>query len=210
MKSLPSDSRQIVLVTGAKLGSKSGKLALYEKNSEGHWVTVMDEVTANFGANGLVDGVDRRTGNLETPTGIWRIGSFLFGLHDSPPAGTLMPYKPITSNSYWSSERDGTYNTWVDHSVNGEHLINADPQYEYAFNSGYNSPPNERVFGRGTAIFIHCFEPAGNALGKYTHGCIAIDREHMIRLFKLLDPEKNPTCAIGTLQSGSDTSIWYY
>ena len=145
-------------------------------------------VAANFGKNGLVDGEKRRQGNLQTPTGIWTIGSFLFGLHPSPPAGTLMPYRPITPDSYWSSVRDSTYNTWVGHRVSGEHLIDADPQYEYAFNTGYNSPPNERVIGRGTAIFIHCFEPPDNNLGKYTHGCVAISRENMIELFTTAGP----------------------
>ncbi len=208
MASLPAGTRQIIIVTGDKIGSNSGRLALYNKAGTG-WTEVMN-VAANFGKNGLVDGEKRRQGNLQTPTGIWTIGSFLFGLHPSPPAGTLMPYRPITADSYWSSVRDSTYNTWVGHRVSGEHLIDADPQYEYAFNTGYNSPPNERVIGRGTAIFIHCFEPPDNNLGKYTHGCVAISRENMIKLFTTLDPTQNPTCAIGTLVEGSPTSIWAY
>jgi len=208
MASLPSGTKQVVIITGERIGSKSGKLMLYEKDGA-RWTEVMN-VTANFGDNGLVDGAKRKQGNLQTPTGIWTIGSFLFGLHSSPPAGTKMPYRAIKESSYWSSERDSTYNTWVDHRVSGEHLIDADPQYEYAFNTGYNAPPNKRVIGRGTAIFIHCFEPPGNRLGKYTHGCIAISRENMIALFKRLDPDRKPVCAIGTLQEGSPTSIWAY
>ena len=121
-----------------------------------------------------------------------------------------MPYRPITNSSYWSGQRDSTYNTWVNHQVSGEHLIDADPQYEYACNTGYNSLPNERVIGRGTAIFIHCFEPPDNALGKYTQGCVAISSDNMVRLFGILDPKKKPTCAIGTLDAGSPTSIWAY
>jgi len=208
MAKLPAGTRQIVVITGERIGSKSGRLMLYEKDGS-RWVEVMN-VVANFGDNGLVDGEKRKQGNLQTPTGIWTIGSFVFGLHSSAPGGTKMPYRPIKNSSYWSSERDSTYNTWVDHRVSGEHLIDADPQYEYAFNTGYNSPPNKRVIGRGTAIFIHCFEPPGNSLGKYTHGCIAISPDNMIALFKKLDPAKKPACAIGTLQKGSATSIWAY
>lgn len=167
-------------------------------------------VEANFGKNGLVDGKKRKQGHLQTPTGIWSLGEFVFGLHPSAPEGTRMPYRAITQNSYWSSARDSTYNTWVNRKVAGEHLIDADPQYEYAFNTGYNSLPNERVLGRGTAIFIHCFEPPGNALGKYTHGCIAISPANMVRLFQELDPAKQPVCAIGTLKKGSKTSVWAY
>lgn len=208
MDELPSGTKQLIVITGTKIGSKSGRLALYEKSGS-TWVKSMD-VVANFGDNGLVDGDKRTQGNLQTPTGIWSIGSFVFGLHSSPPSGTKMPYRPIKDDSYWSSERNSTYNTWVNHRVSGEHLIDADPQYEYAFDSGYNSLPNKRVMGRGTAIFIHCFEPPGNPLGKYTHGCIAISRENMIALFKKLDPDKEPACAIGTLQKGTRTSIWAY
>ena len=208
MAHLPSSTRQIIVITGAKIGSSAGRLSLYNKEGD-RWTEVMN-VTANFGKNGLIDGAKRREGNPETPTGIWTIGSFLFGLHASAPSGTKMPYRPITKNSYWSSARDSTYNTWVNHKVSGEHLITSDPQYEYTFNTGYNSPPNQRVMGRGTAIFIHCFEPPGNSFGKYTHGCVAIAPSSMIRLFKALDPGRNPTCAIGTLKSGSSTSIWAY
>jgi len=208
MAALPANTRQIIVVTGERIGSSSGRLALYNLDSE-RWIEVMN-VTANFGKKGLVDGEKRHEGGLQTPTGIWTIGSFLFGLHPTPPVGTTMPYRQITASSYWSSERDSTHNTWVERHVAGEHLIDADPQYEYAFNTGYNSPPNGIVFGRGAAIFIHCFEPPDNRLGKYTQGCIAISREDMAKLFIQLDPARNPLCAIGTLQRGSSTSIWAY
>jgi len=185
-------------------------LAVYNE-SDGHWVKLLS-APANFGAKGLVDGATRSSGHLQTPTGIWTIGRFLFGQHASPPAGTMMPYRHILRDSWWSEEHNATYNTWVSSmsAVSGEHLADAVVQYEYAFNSGYNSPPNQRVIGRGTAIFIHCAEPPGNSLGKYTHGCIAVDRSVMKRLFTVLDPGRDPSCAIGTLEEGSPTSIWAY
>ncbi len=210
MDHLPDSTSQVIVITGKKIGSNSGTLAVYNRD-DGRWTEVMS-TEANFGKNGLVDGKKRRSGNLQTPTGIWEIGSFVFGLHDEAPSGTQMKYRPINENSWWSAERNSTYNTWVTSKshVNGEHLIDADPQYEYAFDTGYNAPPNKVVLGRGTAIFIHCFEPPGNRLGKYTHGCIAIHRKKMVDLFGILDPERNPICAIGTLKKDSSTSIWAY
>jgi L,D-peptidoglycan transpeptidase YkuD (ErfK/YbiS/YcfS/YnhG family) len=210
MARLLRGTRQLIVITGAKIGSKSGRLEVYNEDS-GHWVRVMD-VPANFGAKGLVDGVARTAGNLQTPTGIWRIGSFLFGQHAVPPAGTKMPYRRIEQDTWWSAAADSTYNTWVTSkaAVSGEHLADATVQYEYAFNTGYNSLPNRRVIGRGTAIFIHCAEPPGNSLGRYTHGCIAIERRAMKRLFATLDPALRPACAIGTLRKGSPTSLWAY
>ena len=210
MTRLLPGSRQLIVITGTRIGSRSGMLAVYNE-SDGHWVKLLS-APANFGAKGLVDGATRSSGHLQTPTGIWTIGRFLFGQHASPPAGTMMPYRHILRDSWWSEEHNATYNTWVSSmsAVSGEHLADAVVQYEYAFNSGYNSPPNQRVIGRGTAIFIHCAEPPGNSLGKYTHGCIAVDRSVMKRLFTVLDPGRDPSCAIGTLEEGSPTSIWAY
>lgn len=210
MASLLPGSQQLIVVTGARLGSNSGTLELY--NLEGsRWVKVLG-THANFGKNGLIDGVKRRQGHLQTPTGIWWAGEFVFGQHPSAPAGTRMPYRPINSNSWWSSEPNGTYNTWVQSSaaVSGEHLADSKVQYEYAINSGYNATPNQRVIGRGTAIFLHIFEPSGNALGPYTHGCVAISRAAMLKLIALLDPARKPSVAIGTLMPHTPTSIWSY
>jgi L,D-peptidoglycan transpeptidase YkuD (ErfK/YbiS/YcfS/YnhG family) len=210
MARLLPGSDQIIVITGSTLGSKSGRLKVYD-HVAGHWIKVMS-VPADFGANGLVDGATRTAGHLQTPTGIWHIGSFLFGQHAAPPLGTRMPYRQIRQDSWWSAESDSTYNSWVSstHPISGEHLADAQVQYEWAFNTGYNSRPNETVVGRGTAIFIHCAEPPDNSLGPYTHGCIAIDAAAMKQLFAALVPGRHPTCAIGTLREGSSTSIWSY
>ena len=209
MRSLLRGSTQMIVVTGTKLGSNSGTLRIFNESGT-HWAQVL--VTgADFGKAGLTNGVTRKSGHLNTPTGIWRLGSFIFGQHTHAPAETKMPYRPITSTSWWSSEPNSTYNTWVNSSahVSGEHLQDSRVQYEYAFDSGYNSPPNSRVIGRGTAIFVHCFEPAGNSLGRYTHGCVAISRTAMTQVLRILDPKRHPSCAIGTLRAGT-TSIYSY
>lgn len=210
MRHLPAGCRQLVVITGAKLGSKSGTLTLYDKTSAG-WVRVLS-TPADFGAKGLVNGLTRKQGHLQTPTGIWSIGSFVFGEPASAPASAKMPYRHITSAAWWSAEDNSTYNTWVKSkkAIAGERLADSPVQYHYAFNSGYNALPNTRVYGRGTAIFIHCSEPAGNALGRYTHGCVAIPRTVMTKLVTVLDPALHPYCAIGTLVSGASTSIYAY
>jgi L,D-peptidoglycan transpeptidase YkuD (ErfK/YbiS/YcfS/YnhG family) len=123
-----------------------------------------------------------------------------------------MAYRRITANSWWSAQRDSTYNQWVESKkrIYGEHLADARVQYEYAFNTGFNALPNTRIIGRGTAIFIHCFEPPDNSLGRFTQGCVAISRGDMLKLFAIIDPASLPSCAIGTLQQGSPTSILAY
>ena len=58
-----------------------------------------------------------------------------------------------------------------------EHLIEYPKQYEYAIEIRTNI---ENVPGKGSAIFLHCSND------KTTAGCVAIDRENMIELFKML------------------------
>jgi L,D-peptidoglycan transpeptidase YkuD (ErfK/YbiS/YcfS/YnhG family) len=210
MASLLPGSTQMIVITGADLGADTGTLRIYQKDG-GRWTEVLS-TPADFGKTGLVDGLTRKSGHLNTPTGIWWIGGFLFGQHATAPAGTRMPYRPITPDSWWSSAPDSTYNTWVESSshVNGEHLRDSKVQYEYAFDSGYNAPPNTRVIGRGSAIFIHCFEPPGNSLGKFTHGCVAIAPPVMLQIFAILDPARHPSCVIGTERTGTPTSVYSY
>lgn len=207
-RTLPG-STQLLIATGARLGSNTGTLEIYNLDA-GHWAKVLS-TRANFGKTGLTDGATRVSGHLNTPTGIWFIGGFVFGQHVSPPPGTRMPYRHITQNSWWSDE-NATYNTWVESKshVSGEHLADSTVQYEYAFDTGYNAPPNQRVIGRGSAIFLHIFEPPGNALGQFTHGCVAISRADMLRVLRLVDPARRPGFAIGTQQAGTPTSIYSY
>jgi L,D-peptidoglycan transpeptidase YkuD (ErfK/YbiS/YcfS/YnhG family) len=88
--------------------------------------------------------------------------------------------------------------------IDGEHLADSPRSYEFAVSSGYNALPNRRVFGRGTAIFLHI-----NHRG-LTAGCVSVSRRAMIRLCRLLDPARRPACAIGTTRGGTAISIYAY
>lgn len=205
---LPGSTQLVVAVT-PKLSARDGKLYIFDKRGS-RWVQVFS-ATARFGFNGLSDGQTRREGTRTTPTGIWWMGPFGFGWHASPPSGTRMPYRQATASSWWSYQRDPTYNTWVESSshVDGEHLASVRVQYEYALSTGYNAPPNQRVIGRGSAIFLHIFDPPDYHEG-YSAGCVAVSRDDIIRVFRILDPARKPTFAVGTLAAGTPTSIYAF
>lgn len=197
------DARQLLVITGAKLGSRNGTLRFFELGTSG-WVCTMT-VSAKFGRRGLVDGSRRRAGTKTTPTGIWKMPGFAFGYAKRAPSGSKMRYRKITKRSWWSYKRGRTYNQWKSaRRWPGERLYGVRPQYEYAVSTGYNAKPNRVKYGRGTAIFLHI---RGRG---YTAGCVAISRKDMIRVCRLLDPAKRPACAIGTLKRGTRTSIWAY
>jgi L,D-peptidoglycan transpeptidase YkuD (ErfK/YbiS/YcfS/YnhG family) len=197
-------ARQLVVVTGARLGSRDGVLRLFDYR-DGDWVQTL-AVRARLGKRGLIDGLRRHAGSLTTPTGIWRLPHYVFGTHRRAPSGVTMAYRHITPRSWWSSERNATYNTWVETGryVYGEHLADYPVEYEFAVSSGYNAWPNSRVGGRGAGIFLHVFGRG------HTAGCISVARKDMIRLLRWLDPAARPACAIGTLLTGTRTSIYAY
>ena len=210
MKRMLPGSTQIIVVTGAKLGSNTGTVYVFNKQGA-HWVEKLRTAT-RMGTNGLINGAARHTNTLTTPTGIWKIGAFVFGKDARPPAGTLMPYRQITDGSWWSEEPNSTYNTWVESArpIQGEHLLGAaSQQYEFALDAAYNELPNERVIGRGTAIFLHVLDPPSYHNG-FSAGCVGIPRSDMIRVFKLIDPKRNPSFSIGTLERATPTSIYAY
>jgi L,D-peptidoglycan transpeptidase YkuD (ErfK/YbiS/YcfS/YnhG family) len=202
-------SKQLIVATGPKLGATHGTLRIFNLDAGG-WKQVFS-AACRFGTNGLIDGAKRKEGSRTTPTGIWWPGAWVWGWHKSAPAGTLMPYRPTTASVWWSDERNSTYNTWVVSAkrVSGEHLVDVRIQYEFALSTGYNSPPNNVVRGRGTAIFLHVFDPPDYHNG-LSAGCVALSRVDLIRVFQTMDPKLTPCFAMGTDTPGTATSIASY
>ena len=66
MAHVPASTRQLIVITGRKLGSNAGTLEVYNKDGQ-RWVRALS-VPADFGKSGLVDGLKRRQGHLQTPT----------------------------------------------------------------------------------------------------------------------------------------------
>jgi L,D-peptidoglycan transpeptidase YkuD (ErfK/YbiS/YcfS/YnhG family) len=197
-------ARQLVVITGRRLGARSGTLRLFDYE-HGRWRRRL-LAPATFGSKGLTNGLVRHEGSLTTPTGIWRMSPFAFGRHTAAPRGCGLAWRRIRSTSWWSSEYGASYNTWVETTgtLDGEHLIEVGAPYEYALHTGFNALPNERVDGRGSAIFIHVMHPG------YTQGCIMLARGDMVALLRLLRSGRRLTCAIGTTAAGTPTSILAY
>jgi L,D-peptidoglycan transpeptidase YkuD (ErfK/YbiS/YcfS/YnhG family) len=150
-------------------------LTLWNKQSDGNWIKAMD-VYCGYGRNGLKPFNERREGDKTTPIGSFPI-LHAFGFGSNP--GTAMTWREITQNSYWSGEKD-TYNTWVESAtpIGGEHLIEYDICYKYAMAIGFNINPI--VYKRGSAIFLHCKNPADWS----SSGCVSVLEEDMLKLLQ--------------------------
>ena len=148
------------------------ELSLWNKQEDGSWKRSL-KYYCGYGKNGLA--LTRHAGDKTTPIGSFPI-LLAFGKAANP--GTEMTWKDITPYSYWSAEYD-TYNTWVESrsSMAGEHLTDY-YQYAYAMAIGFNINPT--VFGRGSAIFLHC----KSTDRWWTAGCVSVRTKVMKKLLR--------------------------
>src|SRR5262249_10188660 len=96
---------------------------------------------------------------------------------------TAVAVRPMRHNDGWCDEvGDRNYNRPVRHPypASAERLWRRDELYDLLIVLAYNERP--RVQGRGSAIFMHLAGP-GYAP---TVGCIALRREHLLRLLARL------------------------
>ena len=170
--------KQIILVEQSRDSVSIGTLHLLVKKGLDDWE---EELTckAYLGKNGI----DKtREGDLRTPSGDYGM-RMAFGIKNDP--GSLIPYTKLTDSMYLCGDRE-YYNQLIDTSQishrctnNSEHLIQYRPQYNYALFFDYN---HDNVYGKGSAIFLHCF---GNY--NFTLGCISVAEENMLKILRRVD-----------------------
>lgn len=100
-----------------------------------------------------------------------------------PAAG--LGISPLRESDGWcDAPADRNYNRKVHHPypASAEEMWRQDELYDLLVVLGYNDKP--RVAGRGSAVFMHV---ASDGL-KPTEGCVALKREHLERLLKVLPP----------------------
>lgn len=121
-----------------------------------------------------------KEGDRKTPAGVFGFTK-AFGIKDNP--GAKLPYTKLNPYLYWCGDKQW-YNTLVDvretpHECSGEHLISYVPHYNYVLAIDYNP---ECIFGKGSAIFLHC-----TGSNPYTGGCVAVNESNMIRIMQTVD-----------------------
>jgi L,D-peptidoglycan transpeptidase YkuD (ErfK/YbiS/YcfS/YnhG family) len=122
-------------------------------------------------------------GDGATPRGTWK---FLYGYYRAgrikrPVTG--LPLKPLRPSSGWSdAPGDRNYNRPVKlpYPLSHETLWRGDHLYDLIVVLDYNF--RRRCSGRGSAIFMHLAEQGYSP----TAGCVALKREHLLRLLGAL------------------------
>ena len=193
IKNLPAarDSEQMVVVAGIQ--GTTAWISMHEKNLRGDWEQIM--TTPGFiGKNGLGK---VKEGDNKTPVGKFRF-DYAFGI--APDPGCAIPYVQINEHHYWSGDWNYKYNRFVDareapanfDTGNSEHLIDYNPHYIYGLNMGYNSAC---VPGKGSALFMHCFDPAK----PWTGGCVSLPEAKMFFVMQHVRP--GCACVIDSLKN---------
>lgn len=121
---------------------------------------------------------------MRTPAGLYPVGD-AFG---SEPLALKMDFKYITADDKFIDDVSHSgYNTWVKGNTNAKSyesmLIDV-----YRIGAVVNYNMNPVIPGAGSAIFIHLWR----SIHSGTHGCIAMEESHLLKLLHWLDKEKHP------------------
>jgi len=174
------------------------------------WYQVFNPFNAVLGVHGIAKKGMKEEGDGMTPSGVFSIGE-VFGYSPIFELNYLklkMDYRYIANtkdknnkfiDKFINDSSSPAYNSWVVGSSVGsdvnnasgfEEMRNSKTLYELGIIINYNMNPT--IPNKGSAIFIHKWRSAN----KYTDGCVAIDKPHLIELIKWLDKAMQPKIVI--------------
>ena len=143
-----------------------------------------ETLPAVFGKGGARPAADKREGDGASPLGVWPVRAALLRPDRVAAPATRLPWRWLRPDDGWSDGAgDPAYNCPVrlPHGFSAERLWRDDHVYDVVVVLGHNdSPP---VSPLGSAIFFHLTQPDRRP----TEGCVAIEREAMLRWLPRLE-----------------------
>lgn len=127
----------------------------------------------------------KREGDGATPRGEWPAVRLYYRPGRLRRPRTAMPVEPLRPDLGWCDQPfDRNYNRPIQlpYRASAEQLWRGDDLYDLILVLNYNF--SRRTSGRGSAIFVHIARPGFPP----TEGCIALKREHLLRLAAALTP----------------------
>jgi L,D-peptidoglycan transpeptidase YkuD (ErfK/YbiS/YcfS/YnhG family) len=191
---VPATARQLITVEAKVMRTTYAELRTWRK-VRGCWVPAAGPFTARLGKNGLSS--NRREGDGTTPTGVYRIGSTMYG--NEPNPGVRFRYRRVRCGDWWDEDpRSPTYNSFQHVPcgtrppfAGGSEGIWQQPRpYPFLAVIEYNMRPV--VPGKGSGIFLHA------QTGGPTIGCISLRKDQLRAVLRWLRPGDRPVIAIGT------------
>lgn len=194
LDTIPASTGQLIVVYSSGYGTSVASLETFEKVN-GVWRSKFGVMSARIGSKGFSD--NHVEGVATTPTGVYSIGSTMYGVHANP--GVKFRYHRLVANDYWDENpASSTYNSFVHGSDPGgfsEALWQTVPQYNYFAVINYNIPVRAATPARGSGIFLHV---AGSGA---TAGCVSLAQANLLRVLTWLDPAASPRIVMAPSQN---------
>ncbi len=186
----PAETRQLVFVYVPDVEKTDGIVSCIAREDENSpWKVELGPMKAQIGRNGFGNPGEKEEGNGKLPAGEWDL-AFAYGFAPEPPAELKIPYRQITDSDFWVDESTAPeYNHWVsgpEPAVSHESLTQLKIRYNIGLVTLYNVHPTNP--GKGSAIFLHVWLNPENP----TAGCVALDRDDVVKILQWLDSSKRP------------------
>jgi L,D-peptidoglycan transpeptidase YkuD (ErfK/YbiS/YcfS/YnhG family) len=130
--------------------------------------------------------LDKHEGDGATPSGTFPLVSVYYRANRIAPPGSKLPIFPLRRADGWVDDPgDANYNRLVSlpYPASAEPMWRHDGLYDLLVVTGYNTAPVSPA--AGSAIFLHIATPDFAP----TAGCIAVEKEVLLRLVPLLGPQ---------------------
>jgi L,D-peptidoglycan transpeptidase YkuD (ErfK/YbiS/YcfS/YnhG family) len=181
---MPIDRRVLLAFPVLFSGAGSAKAAATYQNLEyhdGRLIWPGGSARAVVGRNGVA--ANKREGDGATPAGTFPLASGFYRPDRTapPPSGLLV--RALSPRDAWVDDpADHNYNRLVSlpYPAHTEQMRLEDAVYDLLVVIGYNMDPV--VPGVGSAIFLHIARPDFSPTG----GCIAVEKDVLVRLMPLL------------------------
>lgn len=185
---------ELITVDDTSYASTYATVSLWSRSGN-CWVSAGGPWTGRVGSHGVSD--HRVEGDGSTPTGIFGVGSVIYGIAGNP--GVAYPYHQLVCGDWWDEDpASPAYNTFQ-HVACGqappfgggsEALWKETVAYQHFVVVDYNTAPT--VAGAGSGVFIH------DDVGGPTAGCVSLPPGELDVVLHWLNPAKSPRVVIGT------------
>lgn len=189
---LAPDVSQVLLVMDERFLFFNFRKVYALEKSNLTWRQAMAPIDAVVGLNGFAKDGEKREGDGQTPSGLYRLGT-VFGYAET--AVTKMPYRQTLADDLWVDDPNAPdYNRWVKQTetqaASYERMRRDDDLYKYGIVIEYNTDPV--IKGHGSAIFFHIWASPKST----TAGCVAVSEDDILKIIAWLNPEAHPVILI--------------
>lgn len=191
-------ARQLITVVAAGWGTYYANVELWQKSGR-CWVSVSGPWPGYIGENGFVTPDHKTEGDGTTPTGMYGVGSTMYG--NSPDPGVHEPYVRIVPGDWWDEDPTSPNYNHFEYVTPGqtppgggsEALWTEQQAYPSFAVIDYNTDPV--VAHKGSAIFLHA------DIGGPTAGCVSIPLDDLDYTLDWIQPADHPAFVMGPAQA---------